>query len=51
MLFTKKSLIYFLTIILLFSLVANVYVFSKRNKVNENLNGKLIAYESELSDI
>ena len=51
MLFTKKSLIYFLTIILLFSLVANVYVFSKRNKVNENLNGKLNAYETELSDI
>ena len=51
MLFSKKSLIYFLTIILLFSLVANVYVFSKRNKVNDNLNGKLNAYETELSDI
>lgn len=50
MLFSKKSITYFLVIILLFSLVANVYVFSKRNKVNDNLNEKLNAYEIELSD-
>lgn len=51
MLLSRKYLIYFLSIILLFSLVANLYIFSKRNKVSENLNEKLTAYKTELFDM
>lgn len=51
MLLSKKSLIYFLAIVLLFSLIANIYIFSKRNTVNEKLNEKLSAYETEISDV
>ncbi|MFD1926483.1 hypothetical protein ACFSFY_00150 [Sporosarcina siberiensis] len=51
MLFSKKSFVYFLAITLLFSLVANVYVFSKRSKINEKLTEQLGNYVIEIKDI
>lgn len=51
MLFSKRTLIYFLTITLFISLLANTFIFSKRNKVNDNLNEKISAYETELNEM
>lgn len=51
MLFSKKAFVYFLAITLLFSLVANIYVFSKRSRVNEVLNEQLNNYIIEINDI
>lgn len=51
MVFTKKYLIYILSIILIFSLIANVYIFTKRENVNADLNNKINSYQEELTEI
>lgn len=48
MFLTKKGLTYFLSFILVISLIANVYVFVKRNDVSINLKEKVNKYESEM---
>ncbi|MCZ2260753.1 hypothetical protein [Sporosarcina sp. G11-34] len=48
MFLSKKGLTYFLSFILIISLIANVYSFAKRNDISTNLRGKVNEYESEM---
>lgn len=51
MVFTKKYLLYILSIILTFSLIANVYIFTKRGNANVDLDNKINSYQEELAEL
>lgn len=48
MILTKKSLIFFLSFILIISLLANFYSFSNKNQASENLNNEIDKYKQEV---